>query len=56
MVKDTIVKSCSPKGHLIEGAAAWKIQLPAGDFYCGECEIVALRGKDRNPKVSLSKQ
>jgi hypothetical protein len=33
MVKDSIAKSCSPKGHLIGGAAGWKIRLPAGDFY-----------------------
>jgi hypothetical protein len=33
MMKDSMVRSYSPKGHLIEGAAGWKNQLPAGDFY-----------------------
>jgi hypothetical protein len=33
MVKDSIAKSCSPKGYFTGDAAGWKIQLPAGDFY-----------------------
>jgi hypothetical protein len=33
-MKDSIAKPYfPPKGHLIGGAAGWKIQLPAGDFY-----------------------
>jgi len=42
MVKDTIAKSCSPKGYLIKGVAGWKNPVACGGFLLGKVENVAL--------------